>query len=198
MLIIFSMSDMFFEFISIFDDTSWYFCLFLLGMFTPAYRKIFYWGMVGTILSLLFNATLKSIFKVPLFPHLGPGYAFPSGHVEQATFIYTWLAKFRIFNFHKFFFILIPLLAVKNVQLHYHAPLDVIGGMIAGAIFFGFYYFLYTLAISLRIKTILSLWVLMSLIAYNYFLSKNTLILNWCLLPISLVPLTYFKLSNKD
>ncbi len=40
---------------------------------------------------MIFNTLLKDWFKVPLFPHLGTGYAFPSGHMHAATIFYGYL-----------------------------------------------------------------------------------------------------------
>ncbi len=40
---------------------------------------------------MILNTLLKQIFKVPLFPHLGNGYAFPSGHMHAAAAFYGYI-----------------------------------------------------------------------------------------------------------
>lgn len=40
---------------------------------------------------MIFNTLLKHIFKVPLFPHLGTGYAFPSGHMHASAAFYGYI-----------------------------------------------------------------------------------------------------------
>lgn len=40
---------------------------------------------------MIFNTLLKYSFKVPLFPHLGHGYAFPSGHMHAASAFYGYI-----------------------------------------------------------------------------------------------------------
>lgn len=186
------------QFIIFFDNLTWYFLLLLLGLCSTKHRKIFYWGMVGCFLSILYNASLKSFFKVPLLPHLGPGYAFPSGHLELATFIYTWLAKFKVFYIHKFFFILIPIFAYATVKLNFHTPIEVMGGIVAGGLFFLIYFYIYNRASGLRIKAILAIWLLISLLSYQYIFTSKTLILFWIALPISLFTSIYLKWTNKD
>ena len=40
---------------------------------------------------MVINTLLKQLFKVPLFPHLGSGYAFPSGHMHASAIFYGYL-----------------------------------------------------------------------------------------------------------
>lgn len=40
---------------------------------------------------MIFNTLLKFLFKVPLFEHLGNGYAFPSGHMHASCAFYGYL-----------------------------------------------------------------------------------------------------------
>lgn len=44
------------------------------------------------LFSLLINEALKYYFSVPLPPHLGPGWAFPSGHMQAACTLWISLA----------------------------------------------------------------------------------------------------------
>lgn len=44
----------------------------------------------------VWNALLKQWFHIPLFPHLGEGYAFPSGHMHTAALFYGyWLLSIK-------------------------------------------------------------------------------------------------------
>lgn len=54
-------------------------------------KKIFAHAMVLLTFTLIYNTLLKDIFKVPLYPWLHEGYAFPSGHMHTAVVFYGWL-----------------------------------------------------------------------------------------------------------
>lgn len=41
--------------------------------------------------AMIFNKFLKHIFRIPLFPHLGTGYAFPSGHMHSTLMFYGYV-----------------------------------------------------------------------------------------------------------
>jgi membrane-associated phospholipid phosphatase len=184
--LIMTIMESLYKFLIIFDNTTWYVFMLLMGLRKKNQINIFYWGMIGAFLSILYNGCLKNFFKVPLMPHLGVGYALPSGHIELATFIYLWLAKFKIFFLHKFFFVLIPLLALAIVKLHFHTPIDAICGIIAGGLFFVIYYKLYTLPLKSRILSILGIYGLVVLLSYSYISQHINLILCSFLLPVSL------------
>ena len=56
------------------------------------HRRERYLNAVLILTAIMFwNALLKSWFKVPLFPHLGNGYAFPSGHMHAAAVFYGYV-----------------------------------------------------------------------------------------------------------
>ncbi|WP_010299933.1 phosphatase PAP2 family protein [Candidatus Odyssella thessalonicensis] len=57
-------------------------------------RRIFMRALVITLFSMIVNACLKLIFKIPLKSHLGKGwYAFPSGHANTSTTFYGYLVS---------------------------------------------------------------------------------------------------------
>jgi len=79
---------------------------------------------------MIWNTLLKQLFKVPLFPHLGEGYAFPSGHMHATAVFYG------------YFFCSIKNKTVKNILLflifgigfslfhcNFHNWLDIIGAL---------------------------------------------------------------------
>ena len=79
---------------------------------------------------MIFNTLLKLLFKVPLFPHLGPGYAFPSGHMHASSVFYGYMI-YKIDN--KFAKILLTLLLCSMgfslVHCHFHDWIDLLGAV---------------------------------------------------------------------
>ena len=63
-------------------------------------------------------------------------YAFPSGHLQLATFIYLWLAYYRLIYIEKVYFFLIPLIAITTVASNYHSISDVSAAILVGSLFF--------------------------------------------------------------
>lgn len=71
------------------------------GQFLPGRRSLkglqdgsVVWGyaILLILFTIVFNAFLKSVFKVPLNPALGKeGFAFPSGHMQTAVVVYGWV-----------------------------------------------------------------------------------------------------------
>lgn len=80
---------------------------------------------------MIFNTLLKILFKVPLFPHLGPGYAFPSGHMHATTIFYGYFF-YKIADKR----IKIALAAVISsvgfslVRCHFHDWIDISGAVV--------------------------------------------------------------------
>jgi len=64
---------------------------FLLGYYFYN-RKVFFYSLVLTLFGLIVAAFLKSFFKIPLLPHLGEGWSFPSGHMFTAVTFWGFLA----------------------------------------------------------------------------------------------------------
>jgi undecaprenyl-diphosphatase len=82
---------------------------------------------------LVFNTVLKHTFKVPLFPHLGKGYGFPSGHMHAVCVFYGSLFfEFRNPWIRIAFATMVLLEGFALYICRYH---DVLG--IAGAVGFG-------------------------------------------------------------
>jgi undecaprenyl-diphosphatase len=90
--------------------------------------------------SLLFNTFLKQLFKKPLFPHLGPGYAFPSGHMHLSSAFYGYIA-FIIDNVFVRAGIVILLVFVGwgLVYRRFHDFIDIFGAAVVAIVeLFGF------------------------------------------------------------
>lgn len=84
------------------------------------------------LFSVIWNALLKQIFQVPLMPHLGDGYAFPSGHMHAACLFYGYVL-YRMDDKRIKASLLILILCL-GWSLHYHNFHDVFD--ISGAIVF--------------------------------------------------------------
>jgi undecaprenyl-diphosphatase len=123
-------------FILFFSNNIFYLSVIIVLMLNPRNRPIVLWGIIGAMLDILLNIFLKGFFKVPLGSHLPFGYAFPSGHLQLATFIYLWLAYYRLIYIEKVYFFLIPLIAITTVASNYHSIWDVSAGILVGSLFF--------------------------------------------------------------
>ena len=79
---------------------------------------------------IIFNTFLKSVFKVPLLPHLGEGYSFPSGHMHAAAIFYGYLlCKFDDWKIKIFLASLIGGIGFSIIRCKYHTPFDVTGAL---------------------------------------------------------------------
>lgn len=77
---------------------------------------------------MIFNTFLKNLFKIPLFPHLGNGYAFPSGHMHASTIFYGYiLYKIPDWKIKFFLAFLICGIGFSLVYCNYHNWFDVCG-----------------------------------------------------------------------
>lgn len=84
---------------------------------------------------IIFNTLLKYLFKIPLMPHLGNGYAFPSGHMHAATVFYGYLLCKNQNYIMKAVFICITCgIGISLVHCNFHDYLDVIGAAIFAVI----------------------------------------------------------------
>ena len=162
------MLDSFLKLFLFLDNTPWYLFLSVLGLLYPRHRQVTYWGLIGGLLCILCNQSLKAYFQVPLYPHLGHGYAFPSGHLQLASFVYIWMANYKLLAMDKLYFILIPLFAYASVHFHFHSVADVTAGIFCGATYFLIYKNIYQLAIKPRLLVISSAYLFC--IGYLYML----------------------------
>ncbi|MDQ5883757.1 MAG: hypothetical protein QG556_94 [Pseudomonadota bacterium] len=81
--------------------------------------------------SALLNAVLKAFFKAPLMPHLGPGYAFPSGHAQLGMVLWGWLCIHHLLKKQTAFIIFI-IAGFSMFYQNYHTPIEIIAGYITG------------------------------------------------------------------
>lgn len=77
---------------------------------------------------MIFNTLLKHLFKVPLLPHLGSGYAFPSGHMHAACAFYGYILYKTDKNFLKIgLAALLCCFGFSLIHCHFHDLKDVMG-----------------------------------------------------------------------
>ncbi len=94
-------------------------------------RRIFLRALSLMLFSMVFNAFLKSLFKIPLKAHFKrDGYAFPSGHASTSTTFYGYL----IYRFKNPLLTLIGVILMLGlswalVHNHYHDWIDVLAGV---------------------------------------------------------------------
>lgn len=93
---------------------------------------------------MVFNTLLKYLFKVPLFPHLGVGYAFPSGHMHASAAFYGYLLYRSDKKYIKFILgILICCLGFSLIYCRFHDLKDVVGALLFAALEITAYHFLH-------------------------------------------------------
>lgn len=90
------------------------------------YRTPFYRALLLLLASQFINGNLKLLFQVPLFPHLGEGFALPSGHMQAAIFFWGWL----MYEYRRPWLTMLGMVALLGhgywlVHFNYHTPLDV-------------------------------------------------------------------------
>lgn len=95
------------------------------------------------LFSMLLNAILKYHFYIPLPAHLGPGWAFPSGHMHAAMGLWGWLA-WEIH--HKWFYTLTAFIltgiGIGLIYFGYHSLMDVTGAVLFCLLMFSVYDYL--------------------------------------------------------
>lgn len=93
-------------------------------------------------LSMAFNAYLKSIFQVPLLPHLDEGWALPSGHTQAGVVFFGWFA-FEMRHKVNPLWCIIPIIVLSSgIYLnHFHEVIDILAAYVsAGFVILCFYY----------------------------------------------------------
>lgn len=97
-------------------------------------------SLIALLAGMIVVAYLKTIFQIPLKPHLGPGFAFPSGHMFSGTVFWvvlSWELRQKLLSL--FTAIILSLLAIALVHFNYHTVIDVIAGFGFGVAFVGFH-----------------------------------------------------------
>ncbi len=122
------------HFFLIFSNASTIVLIMLTG-FLVLNRSLFFQAGCLATLDILVNVALKGSFKVPLPAHLGPYYAFPSGHMQLSVVFYLWLALFIPFlPWRLFVAFILPGIAAGLIHYQYHDLYEVVGGVFFGVL----------------------------------------------------------------
>lgn len=104
---------------------------FILAGFIYGNRLIIAKATIFIFYAMICNTLLKQIFKVPLYPHLGPGYSFPSGHMHAYGLFYGYFfLHSKSFILHSIFFFIFFGIATSLVYMRYHRQTDVLGSIL--------------------------------------------------------------------
>lgn len=101
----------------------------VLGMIVSARHQDRYLKAAACLFwVMIINTVLKLLFKVPLMPHLGHGFAFPSGHMHASCAFYGFLAyEIKKPSVRAVLMLLLALLGSSLIIRHYHDLKDVLG-----------------------------------------------------------------------
>lgn len=104
----------------------------IIGLCTTK-RSYIFKSLIILLLTLIINPLLKSYWQIPLAPHLGNGFAFPSGHMQAAVVFWGFLA-WEIDKAGIYLCVLCGLVGMgfSLVHMGYHQYLDVFGAVIFG------------------------------------------------------------------
>lgn len=104
--------------------------IFTIGFFFHKENRKFERAILLLFTVMVLNTFLKWIFKVPLKPHLGVGYAFPSGHLHASVifcfYLYTQLKE----NYLKAIFAILPILhGASLIYCNFHDFSELVGAI---------------------------------------------------------------------
>lgn len=127
------MKDLLYQCFLLFSHDTFIIPLVVLG-YIGGNRKVFSHAIQLILMSMLLNVALKVTFKVPLDAALSKDwFAFPSGHMQLAVVLYTWL--FRSFSQPMLRVLCVCIcIGIAKGLLHfgYHQVYDIIGAGIVG------------------------------------------------------------------
>jgi hypothetical protein len=156
----------FFTKIICFFNNLYFYLLILLVLLIAKKNQLVYSTLVTSSCSFLINSSLKLLFKIPMMPHVGNGYAFPSGHTQMATVFLGWLAWHQIYP-KQYFYFLILLTGFSIYDQNYHTPIEILAGFVTG--FAIVMFFLKTSAMHYKIRIFVFNTLLFGFCAYNHY-----------------------------
>lgn len=126
--------------------SEYFYLVALTTLYLAISKKLCYKTALPLFFSMWLNNLLKNVFKLERPPNRlieVSGYAFPSGHAQNSTTFWGYLA---IATQNVFVIILaivlIILISYSRLYLNVHYPIDVVGGMLIGVFLVFTYYFL--------------------------------------------------------
>ena len=137
-----------------------------------------------TLTSASINLGVKDFFKVPrpigepgirsLRVHTAEGYSFPSGHTQNTATIWTFfMIQFKRSWLYAAGVLMTMLVGLSRLYLGVHTPLDVVGGMIIGALWVIIWGYIYEISIKRRDKRIITAAVVLAIIGLLAFKDAN-------------------------
>jgi membrane-associated phospholipid phosphatase len=137
-----------------------------------------------TLSSAVVNLGIKDFFKVPrpigepgirsLRVHTAEGYSFPSGHTQNTATLWTFfMLRFRRRWLYAVGILIILLVGLSRLYLGVHTPMDVIGGMIIGAVWAAAWGYLYDISIIRKNNVAVVLTALTATIGMFLFKDAN-------------------------
>jgi len=110
-----------------------------LGLFLID-RAIFAHTLIVFLFAMIASTFLKSLWQVPLPPHLGDGWAFPSGHMLTAAVLWGWLAwEMKKTWMTMLASVICTLIGISLVGMGYHIPSEVLASVGFAGIIISFY-----------------------------------------------------------
>ncbi|MBA4249706.1 MAG: hypothetical protein C0432_02925 [Candidatus Puniceispirillum sp.] len=147
-------------------------------------------------ISTCVNIALKVFFKIPLLPHLGEGYALPSGHMQAAVVFYG-ILFLSIHHQPKIFVIFILSIAFSIVFKNYHTIYDILAAFIVGGIIISTHQFYNEYRLKKIILTLFSTALCCAYVLVKYPPYAHILV-HFFLAVISGYFLRYVCCKNKD
>lgn len=98
-------------------------------------KKLFFKAAIILLSSVLLNYILKNIFQVPLYPWLGQGYAFPSGHMQSTAVLYGFLwLNIKNSKIRTILPIIIFCVGMSLIYFKYHDLKDILGALFVSSL----------------------------------------------------------------
>ena len=126
--------------------SEYFYLVALTTLYLAVNKRLCYKTAIILFFSMWLNSLLKDIFKLERPPNRlieVSGYGFPSGHAQNSTTFWGYLA---ITTQNVFIIVLaivlIILISYSRLYLNVHYPIDVIGGILIGTLMVFVYYFL--------------------------------------------------------
>lgn len=127
------------------------------------------------LFSMIVNAFLKSLWKIPLPPEVGTGYAFPSGHMQNSMVLWGWLSlEIKRKAFFAFSISLLCGIAFGLIQLGYHSLIDILGALASALILLIFYSFLLKLPLFKKRLSIIGFSLFLFALPMAYYISARS------------------------
>ena len=112
-------------------------------MLATKYRKLIVNATLLLFFVMIFNTYLKQLFKVPLLPHLGNGYAFPSGHMHASGIFYGYLLLKVNNKVIKGILLMVIFSVASSLVYHnFHGWYEIFGAWLFASCEIAIYYFL--------------------------------------------------------